>query len=268
VVNSGDGTVSRIDPASGKVSATIRVGRNPAAIAVGGGMVWVAEPSSRAVVRIDPATNRVTSRVTLDATPRDVAVEGSAVWVGLDGIQGFPGSPIGLGRIDSATNQLAATVPISDSSAGPIDRDVQVAIGGGAIWTSNVGRLWQFDPATNSVVRSVELQKEVADIVTQGSAVWVATFGTPGAVLRLDAISGRVHDTIPAGGGAAEFPGPGKPMRLAVDDRNVWVTDGVNGTISRIVIVSSQVLSPTDLGKSPTGVAVGLGSVWVSVDGR
>ena len=41
VANSGDGTVSRIDPASGNVVATIEVGGNPASVAVGEGGVWV-----------------------------------------------------------------------------------------------------------------------------------------------------------------------------------------------------------------------------------
>jgi hypothetical protein len=143
-----------------------------------------------------------------------------------------------------------------------------VAIGGKAIWASSLGRIWQIDPATKSVARSIDLQKEAADIVTHGGVVWVATFGTPGTVFGFDAMSGVVMDTIAAGGGSPEFQGINRAMRLAVDDRSVWVTDGVNGTVSRIVIVSSQVLSPTDLGKSPTGLAVGLGSIWVTVDGR
>jgi YVTN family beta-propeller protein len=41
VANGGDGTVSRIDPATGRLVATIRVGSSPAGIAVGAGYVWV-----------------------------------------------------------------------------------------------------------------------------------------------------------------------------------------------------------------------------------
>ena len=41
VSNTSDGTVSRIDPASGRVVATIPVGPNPGAIVVGEGSVWV-----------------------------------------------------------------------------------------------------------------------------------------------------------------------------------------------------------------------------------
>ena len=41
VANAGDGTVSRIDPASAKVVETIEVGGSPAGIAAAHGLVWV-----------------------------------------------------------------------------------------------------------------------------------------------------------------------------------------------------------------------------------
>jgi YVTN family beta-propeller protein len=40
VANSGDGTVSRIDPAKNTVVATIKVGGRPVGIAAGPGLVW------------------------------------------------------------------------------------------------------------------------------------------------------------------------------------------------------------------------------------
>ena len=39
--NSGDGTVSRIDPDKGKVVATVDIRSAPAGIVVAGGLVWV-----------------------------------------------------------------------------------------------------------------------------------------------------------------------------------------------------------------------------------
>ena len=41
VANSGDGTVSRIDPAAYGVAAKIEVGGRPSGVAVGSGGVWV-----------------------------------------------------------------------------------------------------------------------------------------------------------------------------------------------------------------------------------
>jgi virginiamycin B lyase len=42
VANTIDGTVSRIDPRTNRVTATIRVGADPKQLAVGDGAVWVA----------------------------------------------------------------------------------------------------------------------------------------------------------------------------------------------------------------------------------
>jgi YVTN family beta-propeller protein len=41
VANSGDGTVTRIDPSMNKVVATIRIGNVPTGVAVAYGRVWV-----------------------------------------------------------------------------------------------------------------------------------------------------------------------------------------------------------------------------------
>jgi YVTN family beta-propeller protein len=43
VVNTLDGTLTRIDPGARRVEATIDVGDGPRAVAVGRGAVWVTE---------------------------------------------------------------------------------------------------------------------------------------------------------------------------------------------------------------------------------
>lgn len=61
VVNSGDGTVSRIDATTGEVVATIEVGGSPQSIAVGEGGVWVTVyPTTTA-----PASNEASAPDTL-----------------------------------------------------------------------------------------------------------------------------------------------------------------------------------------------------------
>jgi YVTN family beta-propeller protein len=57
VSNSEDGTVSRIDPSSAKVTATIEVCKAPEGLALAEGSVWVVCEESDAVGRIDPATD-------------------------------------------------------------------------------------------------------------------------------------------------------------------------------------------------------------------
>ena len=77
----GSGTLTRIDPITNSVEATIPVGGEPAALAVGEGAVWVVDPATRSVVRVDPATNDVVARVRLRAQPRGIAVGDGAIWV-------------------------------------------------------------------------------------------------------------------------------------------------------------------------------------------
>jgi virginiamycin B lyase len=51
--NSDAGTVSRIDPAANKVTATVRVGRGPRQLAVAPGYLWVSNLNGGSLQRID-----------------------------------------------------------------------------------------------------------------------------------------------------------------------------------------------------------------------
>lgn len=63
----GDGTLTRIDPASGEVVATIDIpsfrGQGPRAFAIGAELLWVITPGQDVLVGIDPATNTVAREV-------------------------------------------------------------------------------------------------------------------------------------------------------------------------------------------------------------
>ena len=74
----------RIDAATSKVEATIRVGNGPSGIAFGADRVWVANSQDGTVSAIDPQTNEVGTR-RLGFRPAAVAVvaEQRAVWVAL-----------------------------------------------------------------------------------------------------------------------------------------------------------------------------------------
>ena len=63
VANSLDSTVSRIDPATPQVRATIPVGSGPSAVIAADGSVWVANQYSGSVSRIDPRRDAVVATV-------------------------------------------------------------------------------------------------------------------------------------------------------------------------------------------------------------
>jgi YVTN family beta-propeller protein len=77
----GSGTLTRIDPKTNSVATAIPVGGEPAALAIGEGAIWVADPATKSVVRVDPSTNDVAAHVPLRAQPRGIAVGDGAIWV-------------------------------------------------------------------------------------------------------------------------------------------------------------------------------------------
>ena len=81
VANSLDLTVSKVDPASGTVTATIGVGDGPSGIVAARDGVWVSDEFDATLRRIDPQSARVVRTVHLGSSPRGMVVAGSGVWV-------------------------------------------------------------------------------------------------------------------------------------------------------------------------------------------
>jgi YVTN family beta-propeller protein len=71
----------RLDPRTGRVTKSIRVGRTPVAVAVGHRSVWTVNRGDGTVSKIDPARNVVTSTVDVGSDPVDVVAGLGAVWV-------------------------------------------------------------------------------------------------------------------------------------------------------------------------------------------
>jgi DNA-binding beta-propeller fold protein YncE len=73
--------VVEIDPRTGRLVRSVRVGRGPVGVTVGDGSVWVADAIGHDVTRIDAASGRVLARIAVAASPQSVAVAPTAVWV-------------------------------------------------------------------------------------------------------------------------------------------------------------------------------------------
>ena len=109
---SGDGSVSRIDPATGVVTRTLR--NIPDVDAVGAGSLW-GTSNHGAVQRVDPATGRVTATVRLTNAVHVIFWAGSA-WASV-------GSPGRLVRIDPASNRIAGEAAPAGTSLSYIAAD-------------------------------------------------------------------------------------------------------------------------------------------------
>jgi YVTN family beta-propeller protein len=116
------GAVRRLDPATGAITATVRVGDGPSAMVFGHGSTWVANDIEDSVTRIDPRTTSVVRSISVGADPVALAVGPDAIWVANSG----DGT---VSRIDPATNRVAKTISVSHRPLG-------VAVADGLVWVT------------------------------------------------------------------------------------------------------------------------------------
>jgi virginiamycin B lyase len=125
-VASGRGAVARIDAASNRVAAVIKLPhQGPEGIAVAGRIVWVAE-GGHGVARIDAASNRLLGTVRLDVQAERVAADGGTIWVGGPTTDRSFETAGAVARIDAAAGRVREIVP-SGLPTG-------LAAGVGAVW--------------------------------------------------------------------------------------------------------------------------------------
>jgi virginiamycin B lyase len=140
------GVLSRVDPATNRVVAQIRVRAHSYCAAFGFDSVWVASsadgtPSGAgSVERVDPRTNRVVARIPVGRGPRFLAAGAGGVWT-LDQGDGT------VSRVEPVGNTLAATI-----AAGVPGPGGDIAAGAGRVWVrATRTALSVVDPATNRV---------------------------------------------------------------------------------------------------------------------
>jgi len=238
-------------------------------VIAGENAIWVDTLLENSVSKIDPDSNKVVATFRLDERPQALAVGDGAIWVADSRSTSINSVEAVIDQIDPRSGSLVRKVQLPGEFIGPGPGTWAMAAGGGSLWAGGQGVLYRIDSATGKVLARRSLEKSIGSIALAGDRVWVGTNGIPGTIYGLDAQSGDVTDRFAAGAGKVGAPGSpyNIPIRLAADDQSVWVADVVNGTINRVIILSGQSALPVQVGTIPTGVAVGLGSVWVTVNG-
>jgi virginiamycin B lyase len=136
------GTLSRVDPVSGQVTADIPVRPQSHAALVAFHAVWVTCTGAGTVSRIDPRTNAVVAEIPVHSSPRFLAAGAGSVWVLHQG----DGT---LARIDPATNRVSAVVAVGVPGDGG-----DLVVAANSVWVGGEGvPLSQIDPRTNRLVR-------------------------------------------------------------------------------------------------------------------
>jgi DNA-binding SARP family transcriptional activator len=237
-------SVAKLDRA-GTVESDQVVGKNPSAIAIGLGGVWVANSASGTVTRLDPATGKA-----VDAPIgagggdlSDIAVGFGSVWVanGNDGTvtEINPGSdqpagpPIQLGR------QTIAPDPV-----------FYIAVDSHYVWATRGDKLLRIDPRT-SQFKVWAIVGSPTGLATGDGYVWVTTGYQ--YLLRIDP---RKPHHVESHLLPAPVSGP------VYARRSLWLILG-----SEVVPFNPNTLtagSPSHVALAPSSIAVGNGAVWAA----
>jgi YVTN family beta-propeller protein len=189
-----DRTVSRIDPASNRVVATVHVDGRPTRVVEDDNAVWVSTTllptesftSQVGVDRIDPESNTVQTLIPVAGTFRNELCAGAgAIWTATDtGV---------ASRIDPVTNKVVAEIRLEKPAAG-------IAFGDGSVWVATLeypGTVIRVDPTTNAVAASVpaggvrEFGFGNAGVDVGDGKVWV-TNNVDDSVLAISTVSNQV----------------------------------------------------------------------------
>ncbi|HEX6404605.1 MAG TPA: hypothetical protein VF003_15805 [Pseudonocardiaceae bacterium] len=279
VPNTGDGTISRIDPTTNRVKATIKIGNQlafykrdceskgsvhsymvnsfhvrdcdlPSAIATGAGSLWVAKNDDQAVLRVDPKTQRILARIPVGIVPFDMAATDTSLWVTAYWADQ-------LVRIDAKTNQVVARFTVPDGAGG-------LTVSDQAVWVTGTvaGTLTHIDPSTNQVVATIPIDcagpcyvgTMPLPVLATGDAVWVQTEGD-GKLVRVDPQTNRIVARLDV------MFGPGRRGldHMAYLDGSVWVS---GDSLQRVDPQSNRVSGTIDV--STTSVISGFGSLWIT----
>jgi streptogramin lyase len=206
----GDDGVTRVDPTSGKATATITLPDSSDAIAAGAGAVWVVSSFTSSVYVLDATTGTLESTIAID--------QGEASYIAADATSAWA-AYIGLPELEQIDRSANTTTPVSlpENGGGP------VAAGGGAAWTegplngkTGAEQLCKVS-ALSGLVQCFDVPASVGQITFGNGAVWYVSEG--GRVVHVDPRTRKTVGVIKTGGKSLSD--------VAVGAGTVWATDAV-----------------------------------------
>jgi hypothetical protein len=249
VINSNDGvgTISRIDPRLKRVASTFSVGGSPTDLLAGGGSLWVGTKEGR-VHEIEPATDIEIASWRLPNAGRSSPFvdDRGAGFLAYGANTMWAASFRSISRIDPTTSKL---VPGSSTVWGPF------AYGFGSLWTTgSESGLFRLAPSTLRRQAKVAFPASGLDVAVGFGSVWLPD-DEGRRVWQIDPKDDVVQATYPTGG---------RTFAAAVGADAVWVPSD-DGFVVRID-PSTDTVERIRVGGTPTGIAVGGGLVWTSVE--
>ena len=259
--------VAVIDPAKGKVVAQVAVGHAPTAVVTGYGGAWVLNRADGTVSHIDAKTHKVIGTIEPDAVANDLTVGHDGIW--------FAGRP----RAKEQPALDVAALEHIDPATGRVDRELEshtgatvLAAGGGALWSTGylggyVRGSARSDPRTGAM-RKVDIGI-YGDLVTADdqAVYWVASAGN--RVARVSTRTARMTAQMPLLSDAAVASGvvPANPTGVAVGAGSVWISM-TDGTVRRIDARLRHGPTTIPVCHNALALAYGEGAVWVACNDK
>jgi DNA-binding beta-propeller fold protein YncE/predicted Ser/Thr protein kinase len=247
VTSASDGTLSAVDPESGRVRSRMRLGRGVSGVAIGADSVWVSSSRAGDVLRIDPYAG-VTARVHVGGSPGAIVFAAGRAWVADD-------DGAGVTAIDAETDHpVARRIP-------PHTAPLRLAAGAGGVWVSSArtGTVRRIDLRTADADAPIRVGRGPAGVTVGGGLVWVANS-------RSDTVT-RVDPSLRAILGAP-IPVGTRPGGIDAGTETVWVANSGEGSVSRIDVENGETSGdPVSVGPQPGAVAVGAEAVWIANNG-
>jgi len=161
LATNASGILSRIDPRTDTVIASITIPSGSFCPLFANGFVWVTSTEHNVLTKVDPATNKVVAEIPIGKNPRFLTTGAGSIWTLNQG----DGT---ISRVDMTTNHLVASIPAGISGAGG-----EIAFGFGSVWaTLEKFPVTRIDARTNNILR--QWTGEGGDSIRTGhGSVWL-----------------------------------------------------------------------------------------------
>lgn len=161
-----------------------------------------------------------------------------------------------LSRVDVKAGKVTKKLAIGADAVAP-----SVAATADSIWafTDDKTTLSRIDPELNAVVAEIRLPAGCNSLTFGETALWV-TCPSENRVLRIDPETNHVDKHIETSA---------TPKALVIGEGSVWVLCEKEGQVQRIDPKTNKISKTIDLGAPAVGggIAYGLGSLWVTMQG-
>ena len=203
-------------------------------------------PVIDSVVRLDPSSGAVEGGAEVGSFPMGVAATDGFLWVADSG-----GGTIT--QVDTTGSAAPKSVGIK-VTGDPFG----VAAGDDSVWVSLGGQ-------GGDLVR-VDLDGTIQPGIPVGTGYGGIEFGA-GSVWLVNADQATLTMVDPVTEGRTPFPleGAEQPLDLVIEGDSIWITDGLGKQVLQFDQGSGEVVDHVDLDGAPSGIALGGGSLWITM---